>query len=75
MADEKFHLPVSSYAELVKIIQGYSHHGGKLVKLDDIAKTVGINRTKVSANNGFLADIGLITGGNTKQASSLATKL
>lgn len=71
---DKLSLPSSSFDEMVKIIKGYSHVGGP-ASLDQIAKLVGMNRTGVSANNKFLAEAGLIQGGNKKQATDLGAKL
>jgi hypothetical protein len=71
---DKVSLPSSSYEEMVKIIKGYSHVNGP-ASLDDIAKLVGMNRTGVSANNKFLAESGLISGGNKKSPTDLGAKL
>jgi len=71
---DKVSLPSSSYDEMVKIIKGYGHVNGP-ASLDDIAKLVGMNRTRVSANNKFLAESGLISGGNKKSATDLGAKL
>lgn len=71
---DKVSLPSSSYDEMVKIIKGYSHSNGP-ASLDDIAKLVGMNRTGVSANNKFLAESGLISGGNKKSPTDLGAKL
>lgn len=73
MAD-KVSLPSSSYEEMVKIIKGYSHIKGD-ASLDDVAKLVGMGRTSVSANNKFLTESGLISGGNKKSATDLGAKL
>ena len=71
---DKLSLPSSSYDEMVKIIKGYGHVNGA-ASLNDIAKLVGMNRTRVSANNKFLAESGLISGGNKKSATDLGVKL
>lgn len=71
---DKVSLPSSSYEEMVKIIKGYSHVSGD-ASLDDIAKLVGMGRTSVSANNKFLTESGLISGGNKKSATDLGAKL
>jgi hypothetical protein len=71
---DKVSLPSSSYEEMVKIIKGYSHFNGP-ASLDDIAKLVGMNRTGVSANNKFLTESGLISGGNKKSPTDLGAKL
>lgn len=75
MADV-FKLPVSSYEELVKLVQAYaSEKEGALLSLDDISKSTGIARTVVSANNGFFVQIGLITEGNKKAATENGRQL
>ena len=67
---ETFKLPASSQEELIKIIQAYaSEKEGTVLSLDDISHSTGTPRTVVSANNGFLMQIGLITEGNKKAAS------
>ena len=71
---EKLSLPASSYDEMIKIIKGYSNTKGP-ASLDDIAKLVGMNRTRVSANNKFFSESGLIQGGNKKTATSLGSSL
>lgn len=75
MADV-FKLPVSSYEELVKLIQAYaSEKEGALLSLDDINKSTGIARTVVSANNGFFVQIGLISEGSKKAATENGRQL
>lgn len=75
MAEEsKFDLPSSSYKELVKIIQGYGH-GKDNISLDEIANLVGMNKSGVSGNNGFLKSVGLIKGGNKKTPTDLCRTL
>jgi hypothetical protein len=71
---DKLSLPVSSFRELVKIIKGYSSAGDE-VTLDEMTKLVAMNRTRVSANNKFLAEIGLIQGGRRKSVTPLGKKL
>lgn len=64
---ELFKLPSSSYDELVKIIKAYSGaKEGTVQTLDDVAQSTKIDRTTVSANNGFLVQIGIITEGHKK---------
>jgi hypothetical protein len=65
MAEEKFRLPRSSYEQLVRIIQAYGQFNAEAT-LDEVANIAGTQRTVVSANNGFLADTGLLAGGNKK---------
>ena len=74
MMPTKISLPSSSYDEMVKIIKGYSNIKGP-ASLDDISKLVGMNRTRVSANNKFLTESGLIKGGNKKTPTELGRKL
>lgn len=74
MAEEKFKLPRSSYDELCKIIKSY----GRLTKpasLDEVAKLCTINKTGISANNAFLANIELIDGGKLKSATRKGKEL
>ena len=69
---ETFKLPVSSYEELIKVIQAYSSEKeGTILSLDDLSQSTGMPRTVVSSNNGFLVQIGLITEGNKKAAKHL----
>lgn len=70
----KLSLPSSSYNEIVKIIKGYSHTKG-VASLDDISKLTSMNKTRISANNKFLAEAGLISGGNKKSSTELCDKL
>ncbi|MDF1551542.1 MAG: hypothetical protein P1P84_00705 [Deferrisomatales bacterium] len=68
MAEAKFKLPRSSYEEICKIIKAY----GRLKdpsSLDDVAKYCAMNKTAISANNAFLANIELIEGGRAKAAT------
>lgn len=73
---ETFKLPVSSYDEIVKLIQAYAtEKEGTLLSLDDISHSTGIARTVVSANNGFLVQVGLISEGNKKAATESGRSL
>lgn len=73
---ETFKLPVSSYEELIKVIQAYSSvKEGTLLSLDDLSQSTGMARTVVSSNNGFLVQIGLITEGNKKTATEIGRSL
>jgi hypothetical protein len=65
MAVEKFRLPRSSYDQLSRIIQSYGQFNVEAT-LDEVAKIATMQRTVVSGNNGFLADTGVLTGGNKK---------
>ncbi|MBI1224958.1 MAG: hypothetical protein GC192_06945 [Bacteroidetes bacterium] len=71
---EKLSTPKSSFDELVKIVRGYAH-AGKEAGLDDLAKLIGMNPTVISRNNKFLAEIGIIAGGNKKSVTDLGRKL
>ena len=73
---ESFKLPASSMEELLKIIQAYaSEKEGAILSLDDIVKSTGIARTSISANNGFLVQIGLISEGNKKSTTDIGRSL
>ena len=73
---ESFKLPASSMEELLKIIQAYANEKeGAILSLDDIVKSTGIARTSISANNGFLVQIGLITEGNKKSTTEIGRSL
>lgn len=73
---ESFKLPASSMEELLKIIQAYaSEKEGAILSLDDIVKSTGIARTSISANNGFLVQIGLISEGNKKSTTDTGRSL
>lgn len=73
MATE-FHLPGSSFEEVQKVLKGYSH-APELVSLGDLSKLTGLHETRISRNNKFLTDIGLIAGGMKKSATELGNKL
>lgn len=69
MAEDKIKLPRSSYEELCKIIKAY----GRLTQpasLDDVSRLCAMGKTVISANNNFLANIGIIDGGKAKSATS-----
>ena len=71
---DKLSLPASSYDQLTKIIRGYSLSSENM-GLDELAKLVGISKTRVSANHKLLIELGLITGGNKKSATPLGKNL
>jgi hypothetical protein len=74
MAEDKFKLPRSSYEEICKIIKAY----GRLTEpasLDEVAQLCAMNRTAISANNAFLANIELIQGGKRKSATPKGSEL
>jgi len=74
MADAGFSLPISSYKELVKIIQAYGRVGNEAT-LNDVAQLAVMNETRVSGNNGFLVSIGVIQGGKKKSITALGAAL
>ncbi|MBI4964842.1 MAG: hypothetical protein HY913_16325 [Desulfomonile tiedjei] len=74
MPDEKFKLPLSSYEELVKIIKAYGHVS-QPASLDEMSKLVGIHRTVISANAGFLTATGILESGREKMPTSLGREL
>ena len=74
MADEKFKLPRSSYEEICKIIRAYGRIEDA-ASLEDLAAISAVNRTGISANNAFLANIGIIEGGKAKAATSMGRSL
>lgn len=74
MVEDKFKLPRSSYEEICKIIRAY----GRLqepASLEEVAKVSVINKTVISANNAFLANIELIEGGKSKSATLIGNDL
>ena len=66
MADDTVRLPRSSYEELTKIIRAYGEIADT-ADLNEVAQRSGVNRTTVSANNGFLTFLGVIQGGRSKR--------
>lgn len=72
--EEEIKLPGSSFEEVAKIIQAYAHLN-KEVSLDDVSKQLGMHTTIVSRNNGFLASLGIITGGQKKQITPVGRQL
>ena len=74
MSDEGFPLPGSSYAELSKIIAGYSESSAP-ANPTDISKICGVSDTQVSRNNKFLVAIGIVSGGQKKVPTELGKKL
>lgn len=69
-----FNLPGSSYAELKKIIIGYSHIKNAQ-PVSEIARVIGIQRTTISASNKFLVDVGVANFGNNKAPTEVGRKL
>jgi len=74
MTDTGFPLPISSYKELVKIIQAYGRVGTE-ASLADVARLAVMNETRVSGNNGFLLSIGVIQGGKKKSITPPGAQL
>lgn len=68
MSDEKFKLPRSSYDELVKIIKTYGQFQ-EPKSLGEVSKLVGMNDTKISANNAFLLQVEILEPGKKKAIS------
>lgn len=57
-----FFLPVSSYSEVARIIQGYRGAGAdkEPVRIADVVQASGFHRPKISGNNKFLISIGVL---------------
>lgn len=73
--ESKLNLPGSGYDVVSKILHAYALCGDKSISLDDVATKAGMNRTLISKNNGFLASLGLITGGKLKILTPEGKKL
>lgn len=71
---EGFPLPVSSYRELVKIIQGYGRVGSD-ASLADVAQVTAMGETVISGNNKFLLAVGIIQGGKRKTITPIGGEL
>lgn len=74
MAEEKFKLPNSSYEELTKIIKSYGHFDAP-VGLDEVSKLIGMDRTIISRNSGFLIELGILEAGKKKTTSNIGREL
>ena len=72
MAEEKFKLPGSSYEELTKIIKSYNHFSGP-ASLEDVSKLIGIDKTIISRNAGFLMEMCILEPGQ-KKAMTVSVK-
>lgn len=70
----EFTLPATSWDELKTIIKSYSNQKRE-VSNEDVAKISGLSNDKISRNNKFLADNGLIEGGRNKKPTELCEKL
>jgi hypothetical protein len=69
-AEPTFHLAQTSLDIINKIIIGYAHKNGSL-KVDEIAKEIGIRETPISVNHAFLMDVGIIKGSSVEKQSTL----
>lgn len=65
MAENKFKLPNSSYEEVTKIIKSYGHFT-EPVGLEDVSKLIGMDKTVISRNAGFLIELNLLGSGQKK---------
>jgi len=74
LAEEKVKLPRSSFDELCKIISVYGQFD-QPVTLTVLSKTAGLTKETISANAKFLLAIGVIEGGQKKQATVKGRKL
>jgi hypothetical protein len=77
MAETEFRLPRAGFEQVKRILKAYlaaSRSSKEGVSLDDVARRAAINRTIVSANNAFLASLGLVEGGNKKRLTELGTQ-
>lgn len=74
MPDKEFKLPHSSFNELKKLLIAFAKSKNPS-SLDDLTKLTGIHKTLISSNNGFFESIGVITGGNKKEATETGKKL
>lgn len=74
MADEKIKLPNSSYEELTKIIKSYGHFSVP-AGLDEVSKLIGMDKTVISRNVGFLMELGILEPGKKKTPSNAGKEL
>jgi hypothetical protein len=74
MADEGFKLPGASLEELEKIIEAFSQKNTPASN-DDVAQLVGSSTSTISRCNAFFVDVGLLQGGQKKEATELGRKL
>ncbi len=73
-SNNKHSLPGSSYASLCQILAGYSH-AKEPASLEEMAKSLAMDKGTISRNTGFLSDLGLITSGQKKMATDLGAAL
>ncbi len=71
---EGFPLPISSYRELTRIIGAYGKAPENSVPAD-VGRIISINESIVSANNGFLKAVAVITGGKKKNMTAAGKAL
>lgn len=70
----EFNLPATNWEDLKLIIISYSNQKKEATN-EEIAKLAGIADTKVSRNNKFLSDNGIIDGGKKKAPTEFGVKL
>ena len=74
MPDEKFKLPNSSYEEITKIIKGYGYFK-EPSSLDDVSKLLGMDKTVISRNVGFLVELDILEPGSKKSMTLVGREL
>lgn len=74
MSDEKFKLPQSSYEELSKVVKAYGHFS-EPKPLEEISKFIGLHRTIISGNAGFLVGVNILEPGAKKVPTANGKKL
>ncbi len=79
MADRGLRLPDAGFEVILRILKAYlaasRNQAGTPVKLADVVRRAGGGRTQVSGQNGFLASVGLIEGGNAKALTELGRRV
>ena len=70
MEDDKFKLPGSSYEELTKIVKSYGQFTVP-AGLDEVSKLIGMDKTVISRNAGFLIEMNILESGQKKSLTSL----
>jgi hypothetical protein len=77
--DRGLRLPDAGFDVIVRILKAYlaaaKGQAGTPVKLDDVVRRAGGGRTQVSGQNAFLATLGIITGGHSKQLTPTGRRL
>lgn len=74
MADDKFRLPGSSYEELTKIIKSYGQFNAP-AGLEEVSKLIGMDKTSISRNAGFLVELSILESGQRKALTSAGKSL